>query len=324
MPNVLAVDLGGTKVLAAIIDQDGSVLARGRRKVEAVGDWPAVVDGVAAAVDRAVAEWGKGLDEVIACGIGVPGPVDHERGHAFQLPNLSLHDVPVAESLSERLGMPTVVENDVDAGLYGEVWRGAARGRRHVVGMFPGTGLGGAVVVDGVPLRGKTGITGEVGHMVMDPSGPRCGCGRKGCLEAYASRTAMQAWVQAKIEGGAETSLSAAIEGSAGRLGSRAFLKAAEEGDELALSAIRRVAKYLGYAAANLIHLLSPEMIVLGGGVIEALAPYMMDRIREVAKRRCLPGCYDDIEIVPAACGDDAGILGVAALTLLRLGYAVA
>jgi glucokinase len=264
--------------------------------------------------NEALSGAGLTIAEVTALGIGVPGPTDVERGVATQLPNLGLFDVPVGETLSGRLGVPVVVENDVNAGLLGEVWCGAAKGVRNVVGMFPGTGLGGGVVVDGRLVRGKTGITGEIGHMVMSPKGPPCGCGRRGCLEAYASRTAMEAWVAKRIAKGCQTPLAEALEKGGGRIRSRAFLRAAEAGDEVALAAIERVSTYLGYASANLIHLLSPEMIVLGGGVVEALAGFMLDTVRKVAEERCLPGCFDGVRIVEAQCGDDAIVLGVASL----------
>ncbi len=323
MPTVLAIDLGGTKALSAVVDGDGQILGRGRTKIGTRGNWESIRQNVLSAVEAALGSAGLALDDLAGCGIGVPGPTDFERGIAHILPNLGLTDVHVGADLGAALGKPVYVENDVNAGLMGEVWRGAARGLRHVAGMFPGTGLGGAVLIDGRILRGKTGITGEIGHMVMNPKGPLCGCGRAGCLEAYASRTAMQAWAEAKMAGGEKSALAELLQRKGGRIGSRAFQKAAEMQDSLALRAINRVARYLGYAAANLIHLLSPERIVLGGGVIEALGPYMMDLVRQVAQERCLPGCYDGIEIVQAACGDDAGILGVAGVTLQALGYDV-
>ncbi len=320
MAYVLAVDLGGTKVMAAVVSEMGEVKASARRQHGAYGNWPDAVVAVTEAANKAVSKAQLAWDDIESIGVGVPGPVDHERGVAFQLPNLGLTDVAVSADIGDALGITAMVENDVDAGLVGEVWQGAARGRRHVVGLFPGTGLGGAIYVDGELVRGKTGITGEIGHLVMDPKGPRCGCGRKGCLEAYASRTAMEKWVRKRYRKGYGTKLEG-IDDPDSRIRSRAFLRAAQEGDRLALKAIDRVARYLGYAAANVIHLLSPEVIVFGGGVIEAMGSLMMDRIREVAAERCLPGCYDGIELLEAQCGDRATVLGVAAVTLRAMGY---
>ena len=311
MSCVLAVDLGGTKAMAAVVDGEGAILGRGRAKIPARGDWPRILGVIKDAMDQALESAGVSMDAVDGCGIGVPGPVDRGTGVARQLPNLDVFDVPVREDLTRHTGKPTVVENDVDGGLLGEAWRGAAQGKRHVVGMFPGTGLGGAVMVDGRIHRGKTGITGEIGHMVMDPKGPQCGCGRRGCLEAYASRTAMEAWVRDEVKAGATTVLAQTAQPSL-RIGARTFRKAVAAGDQVAVTCVNRAATYLGFACANLILLLSPEMIVLGGGVMEALAPSMMDRIRKVAAKRCLPGCYDEIEIVEAQCKDDAVVLGAA------------
>ncbi len=323
MSAVLAIDLGGTKVAVAVVGSDGAVLARGRKKVQLEGDWEHLQTRIVRAAQKALEGTDLTLDDLAGCGIGVPGPVDFERGVAYLLPNLDLADVPVAQDLTKALGRPVYVENDVNAGLMGEIWMGVARGKNNVVGMFPGTGLGGGIYANGVLLRGKTGITGEIGHIVMDPKGPVCGCGQKGCLEAYASRTAMQNYVEQQVAKGKKTVLAAALAETGGRIGSREFLAAIEQGDAVAKATVKRTAEYLGYACASLIHLLSPEMIVLGGGVMEALAPYMLDRIREVAEARCMPGCYDGIEIVDAQCGDDAGILGVAAVTFESLGHSV-
>lgn len=323
MPTVLAIDLGGTKALSAVVDGDGQILGRGRTKITTRGNWDNVRANILSSVEASLASSGLAMPDLAGCGIGIPGPTDFVNGIAHVLPNLGLVDVPVGADLTEALGTPVYVENDVNAGLMGEVWRGSARGLRNVAGMFPGTGLGGAVLVEGHILRGKTGITGEIGHMVMNPKGPLCGCGRQGCLEAYASRTAMQAWAERKMAAGEVSALAELLQRKGGRIGSRAFQKAAEIGDSLALRAINRVSRYLGYAAANLVHLLSPERIVLGGGVIEALGPYMMELVQQVAAERCLPGCFEGIDIVQAACGDDAGILGVAAVTLQALGYDV-
>jgi len=318
--NVLAIDLGGTKVMAAVVTNEGAVVASARQQHGAYGNWPDAVGAVKKAADKAVAKANVPWEEIQSVGIGVPGPVDNLNGLAFQLPNLGLVDVQIASDVGEVLGATVIVENDVDAGLVGEVWRGAARGRRHAVGLFPGTGLGGAIYVNGELVRGKTGITGEIGHMVMNPKGPRCGCGRRGCLEAYASRTAMENWVRKRYLKGYGTSLEG-IDDPDSRIRSRAFLRAAQEGDTLTLRAIDRVSRYLGYAAANLIHLLSPEIIVFGGGVIEAVGPLMMDRLREVTAERCLPGCFDGIELAEAQCGDQATVLGVAAVTFRAMGY---
>lgn len=321
MPRVLAVDLGGTKALAAVIDSDGTVLSRGRIKSGIRGDWPALKDSILESASLALAQAQLAVGDLEGVGIGVPGPTDFEAGVAHMLPNLGLRDVHFGEELGAELGCRVWVENDVNAGLMGEVWRGAARGLRNAIGLFPGTGLGGAILIDGRIHRGKTGITGEIGHMVMNPKGPLCGCGRTGCLEAYASRTGMQTWVERKMRQGEPSLLGDLLARKGGRIGSRAFQKAADQGDPLALRAIDRAARYLGYACASLIHLLSPERIVLGGGVIEALHDRMIDRIRGIAEEHCLPGCYDGIEIVVAECGDDSGILGVAAVTLQALGY---
>ena len=319
MSCVLAVDLGGTKAMAAVVDGAGVILGRGRSRIDARGDWSRVLGVIKEAIDQALESAGVPMDAVAGCGIGVPGPTDREAGVTRQMPNLDLFDVPVREDLTRHTGKPTTVENDVDAGLLGEAWRGAAQGKRFVVGMFPGTGLGGAVMMDGRLHRGKTGITGEIGHMVMDPKGPQCGCGRRGCLEAYASRTAMEAWVGEQVKAGANTVLTKAGQPGA-RIGARTFAKAVAAGDDLAIKCVKRTATYIGLACANAILLLSPEMIVLGGGVIEALAPSMMDRIRQVAAKRCLPGCYDEIEIVEAQCKDDAVVLGAARAALDGLG----
>jgi glucokinase len=312
----LGIDLGGTKVLSAVINAKGQILSRGKKRTAKVEDRDQLVGQIIASAQKALHEAGTAPGDVAGVGIGAPGPVDTERGVVLEMPNIPVGCLHLRSELETALGAPCAVDNDVNVGTLGEFWRGAGQGTSSMVGVFVGTGTGGGIIIDGKLLRGKTGITGEIGHIVLDPDGPECGCGRRGCLEALASRTAMRRRVERAWDEGQGTALKELTGGVPGKLRSGAFRKALDMGDKLATQVVRDCAINLGYGAVTLIHLLSPERIVFGGGVMEALADEMLPIIEGIVAERCLDGCAEGIEIVPAKLGDDAGVLGAAALAI--------
>jgi len=317
---VLGVDLGGTKVLAAAVNDKGQIVATGRKRTTGVTTRTELLQKILDAVAKAVAAGGLEPQDIAALGIGAPGPVDRSDGTVLEMPNIPVGKLPLRAELQRHYPVPVIVDNDVNAGTFGEFWRGAGRGTRDMVGVFVGTGTGGGVIINGESLRGKTGITGEIGHIVLDPDGPECGCGRRGCLEALASRTAMQRRVEAALREGRTSALLDAAGGDLADLRSKAFAKALKQGDALAEEVIRDCAIHLGYGAVALVHLLSPECIVFGGGVMESLSPVMIPIIEGVVRERCLKGTAKGIGILPAKLGDHAGVLGAAALAMKELG----
>ena len=308
---VVAVDVGGTKILGALIDAEGQVLVRDKQRTEGADGVQAVLDRVAATV-QALAEQGKEqATRVVAAGVGIPGPVEPATGRVSLAPNLGWKNVQVRKRLEKRLGMPVAVENDVNMGTLGEHVRGAGRGVQNLVGIFVGTGIGGGVVLGGQLHHGFNGTAGEIGHMVLNAKGPRCGCGQRGCLEAYASRTAIGKYIMKRVAQGKPTEIA---EVDPRKMTSGVLRRALEAGDPLVVKALQRAAKYLGLAAVSVVHLLNPEMVVLGGGVIEAMEDQFLDRVRKTVQARCIGHSARNMKIVPAELGDDAGIQGAAEL----------
>ncbi len=248
----------------------------------------------------------------IRVGIGVPGPVDLNRGILIEPPNLSeLHQFPLRDFLERRIPFPLVLENDANAFTLGEGWVGAARGARHYCGVTLGTGVGGGVVVNGEMLRGVDGFGGEVGHMVLNPEGPICGCGGRGCLEVFASGTGVRRMVLEAIEREGHKGLLKEETKDSEKLTSEEVFRAAERGDELAQRVFQEMGRYLGLGLVNLTNLFNPEKIVIGGKVSGAWN-YFISQAREVLYQRAMRGQRERVEVVRAECGDDAGILGAA------------
>jgi glucokinase len=316
---VIGVDLGGTKVLAAVITESGEILSRAKKKTKPEKPPEEILGRVAACCREAAEGAGIALDAIQGVGIGSPGPLDPDKGIVIETPNMNLTNAPVTAFLQKELGIPVFLDNDVNVGTLGEYVYGAGKGLKHVVGIFMGTGIGGGVIVDGKLLHGFSYNAGELGHMKICAGGDVCGCGQKGCLEAYASKTAMIKRFKNAVNSGRKTILTKLVGNDWSKLTSRVFLKAVEEKDELVTKEVRRAARYTGVAVGSLLNILSPEMVVIGGGLVEALGDRVLKIIRKYAKENSFPITFQDVQIVAAALGDDAGILGAAALAWRNL-----
>lgn len=313
---LIGIDLGGTKILTALVDREGRVLER-ERTTTPVGGPDSVIDAVAAGL-RAIAErTGFDVRRADGVGVGAPGPLDPDAGVVFNPPNMAgWGEVPLAEMLEARLGVRTYVENDANAAALGERWAGAGRGIDDLVYMTVSTGIGGGFILGGRLYRGASGTAGEVGHMLVDAKGPRCGCGRRGCLEAVASGTAIaRAAREAIASGRASTLTSLSIEA----LTAEEVSRAAGEGDPLAREIFARAAAYVGVGVANLVNLLNPAAVIIGGGVAGA-GELLFGPIRRVVREEALPRPGEAVRIVQAALGADVGAVGAAAVVLDRQG----
>lgn len=301
----VGVDLGGTKIALAAVDGEHRVLAR-HRIVTPEGP-EAVLDAIVAGV--------RTLDAAPdAVGVGAPGPVTD--GVLVSAPNLVgfAAPVPIAERLEQRLGVRVVAENDATAGVVGEWAAGAGRGSSFLLGVWLGTGVGGGLVLDGRPFRGAFGGAGEFGHLCVRQGGALCGCGRRGCVEAYAGRASMERAVAAAVTGGRETRLEE-IRRAKGKpkITSGVWAKALEQGDELAVQVIDEAVAALGAGIGSCINLLDLDRVVVGGGLTEKLGQPLVDRIAAATVPfLMLPGPRRDF--VLAELGDDAGAVGAASL----------
>jgi len=300
------VDLGGTKILAALIDDNHVVVAD--KKVPTPADGP---ESVVEAIRTAVEALPERPDTV---GIGAPGPV-HD-GVVKIAPNLPGWDrpVPLAEQLSKALGLQVVVDNDATVGALGEFVAGAGRGARNLLGVWIGTGVGGGLVLEGRAYRGSFGGAGEFGHMVVRQGGQRCNCGRRGCLEAYAGRASMERAVSTLVAAGAQTALTRiAAEKNKSQLTSSVWKRALSEGDPIANQLLDEAVSAVSIGVANAVNLLDLDRVVIGGGFAEALGQPLADRIAEAARPYVLVGDANR-EVVVAELVDTAGIVGAAAL----------
>lgn len=300
---IFAADLGGTHLRAATVDQNGRIHSRFKQNTPQVADASAIVD----AIVSAVREFQKAGD-ISAVSLVVPGTVKVEEGAVVKAPNLPCLDgFPLAAALTEQLGLPAILENDANAAAVGEMWQGAAVGCKTIICVTLGTGVGGGIILDGKLWRGVDGSAAEIGHMCVDPfGGVACTCGSRGCLEVFASATAIVRMTREASPRYPDSVLQGVED-----LTAEMIFEAGQQGDELALEIFRRMGVYLGIGLANLINILNPEIIVIGGGVVngwELFEKHMHQQVEE----RAFPLLR--VKIVRAKCGDDAGLLGAARL----------
>lgn len=300
---IFAADLGGTHLRAATVDQNGQIHSRFKQNTPQVEDVNAIVDAIVTAVH----EFQKAA-EISAVSLVVPGTVKVEEGVVVKAPNLPCLDgFRLAAALTEQLDLPAILENDANAAAVGEMWQGAAVGCHTIICVTLGTGVGGGIILDGKLWRGMDGAAAEIGHMCVDPfGGVACTCGSRGCLEVFASATAIVRMTREASPRYPDSVLQRRDDRTAALI-----FEAGEQGDELALEIFRRMGVYLGIGLANLINILNPEMIVIGGGVVngwDLFEKHMHQQVEE----RAFPLLR--VKIARAKCGDDAGLLGAARL----------
>jgi glucokinase len=308
---VVGVDLGGTKIRAAVFDDQHRILAREKKGTRAELGPQAVIERAAECVSEALAAAALPHTAVAAVGVGVPGMIDTRRGTVLVAPNLHWRNVPFAKLLSKRLHIPVAVVNDVQAGTMAVQRFGAGRKLQDFVCMFIGTGIGGGLVLRGEQYRGAGGMGGEIGHMVVVAYlGPKCGCGNYGCLEAVASRSAIVRRIIKAMDDGQKSIIRTLCDGDTSRIRSRILAEAYRQDDKLVREIINDASHYIGIGAANLINILNPQAVILGGGLIEALGKRMLPRIMKAAFAHTIAASDERVNILDSGLGDDAGILG--------------
>jgi glucokinase len=306
----VGLDVGGTNLKGARVGEDGEVLARLREPIARERG-----DDLLAQMERAV----KGLSDgarPMAVGIGLPGIVDQETSRLQGVANLpalrALQDADLAGDLARRLGCPVFLENDANAAGLAEAWRGGGRGASSVLYVTLGTGIGGAVILDGRLWTGHSGYAGEIGHMQIDPDGWACGCGSRGCVE---TRTGIAGWVRQAEE--LRAVRPSRLQGVV--LEPATIVAAAQAGDEVALLVVDGVARALAQAIGGLLNALNAERCVIGGGVAAA-GHFLLDRISRETQARCWPRVFEDCSFRLAELGNDAGVVGAARVAMVRLG----
>lgn len=312
---LLGVDLGGTKILTGVFDAKLELKGSAKVSTKANRGVDAVIGRIARCVREAVDECDLNLAQVRGIGIGAPGAVDTETGRVIFAPNLpDWKDIPLKKELEKELGVPVFLGNDCNVCTLGVFEKEFKSKPKHLIGIFVGTGIGGGLILNGQLFYGHNLTAGEIGHMVIEVNGPKCGCGNRGCYEALGSRTAIFRNIQAAVKDGQKTILTDMLGDDLKDMRSNDLRKAVRRGDKFVEKVVEEAAEYTGIAVANLINIFNPEMVVVGGGVIEALGDEMMPTIVKTAKDHVMPGTMGDIEIKASKLGDEAGITGGAVL----------
>lgn len=310
----LGFDLGGTKMMATVFDASFKPRASERIKTRAQDGAGAVLTRMIGAIRTVIADAHIKPGQLGGIGVGCPGPLDLDRGVILTAPNLGWKNVALKDKLQKEFHCPVVIANDVDSGVFGEYRFGAARKARCALGVFPGTGIGGGCVYEGRLIRGKIGSCMEIGHIQVQPGGRLCGCGQRGCLEAVASRLAISADVAAAAYRGEAPHLLELAGTDLSAIKSGALAKAIKAGDKVVEDIVRAAARNMGVAIAGVVNLLAPDVVVLGGGLVEAMTKLFVDEVESAIESHAMKNFSKELKVVAAQLGDDATVLGAAAL----------
>jgi len=304
VPVTIGVDVGGTKIAAGVVDEDGTIIAQRELATDA-----AEPNAIVSAINKLTSELRAVAPAATAIGIGAAALVDKARGMILFAPNLAWRDFPLGDLVAARAKMPVVVDNDANVATLGEAMYGAGRGGGDQVMLTVGTGIGGGIVINSELYRGVHGIGAELGHIVLDPHGPLCACGNHGCLEAFASGTALGRMGRERPSD-AIVALAGGEEITGAHVG-----QAASDGDKGALELVREAGWWLGIGLVTLANTFDPERIVIGGGVAERLGDLLLGPARETLGDRVVGREWrPQIPVVPAALGNSAGLVGAAVL----------
>ena len=313
---ILGIDLGGSKILTAVVDSQGEMLSSDESTTHAIKGSEAVIQSVLDSAHRALEQAGATISEICAIGVGAPGISNPEAGILFTSPNLpGWQDIPLRDIIQERLGKKTFLTNDANAAALGEFYFGAARGTRNFVYITLSTGIGGGIVIDGKIYGGAIGAAGEVGHMTIDAEGPICNCGNRGCWETLASGTALAREAKLRIKEGCRTSILEYVEGDVEKVTAQVIHSAAEQGDSLAKELIARTGYYVGVGLANLINIFNPELIVIGGG-LSNIGDMLLQPAFKTAGERAYKEAFQAVRFASAELGRNSGVLGAATFAL--------
>ena len=313
---ILSIDLGGSKILAAVVDPQGEMLSSDHSVTPAEKGPEAVIQAIFQAARQTLKQAGITIAEVRAIGVGAPGACNPDTGIISYSPNLpGWKDVPLRDIIQRELGVKTFLVNDANAAALGELCFGAGRGARNLIYVTISTGIGGGIVIDGKLYSGTSGAAGEVGHMTIDVNGPRCNCGNIGCWEALASGTALAKEARQKIGEGERTSILDHARGDIEQVTAETIHAAALDGDALARELITRTGYYVGVGFVNLINIFNPELIIMGGG-LSSMGEMLLEPAIKVVKERAFKAAHEVVRFALPELGFNCGVLGAAALAL--------
>ncbi len=312
---IVAADLGGTQIRAALCQEDGTLIKRVNNLTRAAEGLEAVLNRLIETI-RAVLP--DRIEEIEAAGVAVPGPLDPQIGEVIFANNLpGWTNIPLKDTLQEEFGLPVHVGNDANVAALAEQRFGAGKGVRDLVYITVSTGIGGGIIVDDKLLLGSRGLAAEIGYQIVLPDGPGWTSSNRGCLEDISSGPGIAAYVVEQITAGEPSILTAMVNGDLTRITARTINDAAQAGDELSKRALHRAGFYLGLGIVNLMHILNPAMFILGGSVALHSGDLFWEPMRRAIRERAVSPLYwEHTPIVPAALGDDVGLLGALALVL--------
>jgi len=309
----IGIDLGGTKILIALVNKStGEVVHYVKKKTKKDKGPKNIIRKMVEGIEELITESHVSIDDIETIGVGAAGQVDRENGILIGAPNLDCYDLNIREHLTSHFNLPVYLGNDVEIAAIGEMKFGAGAGCDDFVCIFVGTGVGSSIVKNGKIIRGATGTAGEIGHMIVDLNGRQCACGAHGCLEAYASRSAIEKRIEGALRKGRHSVILDYLE-SGKSISSSMIQKSIERDDELVIQCVNEASEYLSGGVASIINFINPKLVILGGGLIEAVDYFYQNTIKK-ARAKSLPVPATKIEFKKAALGDFSGVIGAAFL----------
>ncbi len=314
MSYYIGVDIGGTKIAGALVAANGKIYNRIKvstpKRVNAKDIYACILDSI----DELILASKVTRKQIKGIGLGVPGIVDTHNSHILAAPNIALTGFPLSAKLKQKFRVPIAMGNDVNVGLLGEAWLGAAKGFEFVAGIFPGTGVGGAVIDHGRLILGAQGAATELGHMIIDVHGPLCHCGNHGCLEALASRWAIERDIRKLMKSGRRSAVTQLTDGHLTTIKSRILKEALQKNDAVVKHVMTVASQNLGKASVSINHTFNPQAIVFGGGIIKACGPFMLPIINRIVHADPFFKKFNTCRILQSTLGDDAVPLGAVRL----------
>ena len=314
MKKTIGIDLGGTNISMGIVSEAGKILRRlsiPTKKFSAAAD---IINDIISGIFNLLEQEAANPSEIDLIGIGVPGIADFDAGIVIYTPNLNMRNVPIKEIIESKVGIPVKINNDANCAALGEALAGAAKGVKNAILLTLGTGVGSGIIIDGKIYSGCNHSAGELGHAVIAVDGRKCGCGRNGCLEAYASATALIKDAVDMLKSRPDSQLHEICQGRLDEIDGKMIFEAAASGDICAKIVLERYIKYLGEGIITIVNIFRPEKIVLGGGIANA-GDLLIAPVNEYIKGKCMGGNLIPVPpVVKAALGDDAGVVGAGRL----------
>jgi len=310
---IVSVDAGGTKILAALIDSDNKIISRAKKSTDAKNGANAVIKRIIECIESTLIDSKVKANQLAAIVVGIPGSLNSQKGIVYLAPNLSWRNINVVNPIKRHFNIPTFIENDANLGALGIHHFGLGKKYENLLGIFVGTGIGGGLILNNKIYRGKSFAAGEIGHIVINPKGEKCGCGNYGCFEAVASRTAITREIKNAIKTGKKTVVTK-LTNNYDLIKSGTLAAALKSNDKIVKKSLRSASETIGLVIGNMSNLLDLNAVVLADGLIEAVGDFMLPVIRKSAEDVALPQNFKGMKILISSLGDDAALYGGIAL----------